>query len=99
MDRFAPYTRAATQLYLTIFLYLVENRENSSPQGALRDCEYLYYAIDTNVIFISSDMWHKKCIEEIPLLEGVRERFMFLPPKNKNEEERKKVLNSIGIKT
>ena len=99
IDKFAPYARVATQLYLTIFLYLVENKENSSPRGALRDCEYLYYAIDTNVIFISSDMWHKKCIEEIPLLKGVRERFMFLPPKNKNEAEYKKVLNAIGIKT
>lgn len=98
INKFAPYARVATQLYLTIFLYLVENKENSSPQGALRDCEYLYYAIDTNVIFISSDKWHKRCIEEIPLLKGVRERFMFLPPKNKNEKECKKVLNSIGIK-
>ncbi len=98
INKFAPYARIATQLYLTIFLYLVENKENSSPQGALRDCEYLYYAIDTNVVFISSDKWHKRCIEEIPLLKGVRERFMFLPPKNKNEKECKKVLNSIGIK-
>ena len=98
IDIFAPYARVATQLYLTILLYLVENRENSSPRGALRDFEYLYYAIDTNVIFISSDMWHKKCIEEIPLLEGVRERFMFLPHKNKDEKEFKNVLSSIGIK-
>ena len=98
IDKFAPYARAATQLYSTIFLYLSENRENSSPRGALRDFEYLYYAIDANVTFISSDMWHRKCIEEIPLLKDVRDRFMFLPHKNKNEEEYKKVLNSIGIK-
>ena len=98
IDKFAPYARVATQLYLTIFLYLVENKENSSPKGALRDCEYLYYAIDTNVFFISSDMWHKRCIEEIPLLKGVRERFKFLPPKNKDEKEYKKVLDSMGIK-
>lgn len=98
IDKFAPYARAATQLYSTIFLYLSENRENSSPRGALRDFEYLYYAIDANVTFISSDMWNRKCIEEIPLLKDVRERFMFLPHKNKNEEEYKKVLNSIGIK-
>lgn len=98
IDKFATYARAATQLYSTIFLYLAENRENSSPRGALRDFEYLYYAIDANVTFISSDMWHKKCIEEIPLLKDVRERFMFLPHKNKNDEEHKKVLNSIGIK-
>ena len=98
LSRFAPYALLTTKLYLTIFLYLVENKENSSPRGALRDFEYLYYAINANVIFISSDMWHKKCIEEIPLLEGVRERFKFLPPKNKDEKEYKKVLDSIGIK-
>ena len=98
IDKFAPYARAATQLYSTIFLYLAENRENSSPRGALRDFEYLYYAIDTNVTFISSDLWHKKCIEEIPILERARRNFKFLPHRNKNEREFKKVLNSIGIK-
>ena len=65
LSRFAPYALLATKLYLTIFLYLVENRENSSPQGALRDFEYLYYAINANVIFISSDMWHKKCLGSV----------------------------------
>ena len=90
IDKFAPYARAATQLYSTIFLYLAENRENSSPRGSLRDFEYLYYAIDANVTFVSSDHWHKKCIEEIPLLKGVRERFKFLPHRNKSEAEFKK---------
>ena len=99
INEFAPYTRVATQLYVIIILYLVENKENSSPQGALRDFEYLYYTIHTNVTFISSDKWHKRCIEEIPLLKSVRKNFKFLPHINKDEEEHKQVLNSIGIKT
>ena len=97
VDDFAPYARAATQLYFTIFLYLSENGDNSSPRGALRDFEYLYYAIDANVVFISSDKWHKRCIEEIPILEPIRRNFKFLPHINKDEEEYKKVLKSIGI--
>ena len=99
INNFAPYARVATQLYLTIFLYLVELEANPPPQGALRDFEYLYYATDANVIFISGDNWHKKCIEEIPLLKNIQDNFKFLPHINKNEEERKKVLNSIGIQT
>ena len=98
IDDFAPYARIATQLYLTIFLYLVENGDNSSPRGALRDFEYLYYAIATNVTFISSDKWHKRCVEEIPMLEPLRRNFKFLPHINKDAEEHKKVLKSIGIK-
>ena len=99
INDFAPYARVVTQLYLIIFLYLVENKENSSPRGALRDFEYLYYATDTNVTFISSDKkWHKKCIGEIPLLESVRKNFKYLPHENEDKQERKKVLNSIGIK-
>ena len=97
IDDFAPYARAATQLYFTIFLYLSENGDNSSPRGALRDFEYLYYAIDANVVFISSDKWHKRCTEEIPMLEPIRRNFKFLPHINKDEEEYKKVLKSIGI--
>ena len=98
IDKFAPYARVATQLYLTIFLYLVENRENSSPKGSLRDFEYLYYAIDANVTFVSADHWHKKCIERIPLLKDARKRFVYLTYKDKSEEEWKKGLRSIGIK-
>ena len=99
INDFAPYARVAMQLYLTIFLYLVENEANPPPQGALRDFEYLYYATDANVTFISGDDWHKKCIEEIPLLKNIQGNFKSLPHINKNEEERKKVLNSLGIKT
>lgn len=98
IDEFAPYARIATQLYLTILLYLVENGDNSSPRGALRDFEYLYYAIGSNVTFISSDKWHRRCIEEIPILEPLRRNFKFLPHINKDEEEHKKVLKSIGLK-
>lgn len=98
IDDFAPYARAATQLYFTIFLFLSENGDNSSPRGALRDFEYLYYALDANVTFISSDKWHKRCIEEIPMLEPLRRNFKFLPHINKSEEEHRKVLNSIGLR-
>ena len=99
IDDFAPYARIATQLYTTILLYLIENGDNSSPQGALRDFEYLYYAIGANVTFISSDKWHKRCIEEIPILEPFRRNFKFLPHINKDAEEHKKVLNSISLRT
>ncbi len=98
INDFAPYARVAMQLHLTIFLYLVENKENSSRKGDLKDFEYLYYAIDTNVIFISGDNSHKRFIEEIPMLKNIQKNFKFLPDKKENEEEFKKVLNSIGIK-
>ncbi len=99
INNFAPYARVTTQLYLTIFLYLVELEANPPPQGSLRDFEYLYYATDANVTFISGDNWHKKCIEEIPLLKNIQNNFKFLPHINKNKEERKRVLKSIGIQT
>ena len=98
INDFAPYAKVVTQLYLIIFLYLVENKENSSRKGDLKDFEYLYYATDTNVIFISGDNSHKRFIEEIPLLKNIQKNFKFLPDKKENEEEFKKVLNSIGIK-
>ena len=93
---FAPYALLTARLYLTIFLYLTENQKNSSPQGGLKDFEYLYYALDDNVTFLSSDGWHKRCIEEIPLLKNVRKRFKFVDQNNR--EGLKKVLRSIGIK-
>ena len=98
IDNFAPYARVATQLYLTIFLYLVENKDNSSPKGALRDFEYLYYALDANVRFISGDKWHKECIEEIPLLKNIQKNFTYLPHREEDEEGFKRVLKSIGIR-
>ena len=99
INDFAPYARVAMQLYLTIFLYLVELKANPPPQGSLKDYDYLYYATDANVTFISGDDWHKKCIEEIPLLKNIQGNFKFLPHINKNKEERKRVLKSIGINT
>jgi hypothetical protein len=99
INDFAPYARVVTQLYLTIFLYLVENKDNSSPKGALRDFEYLYYVTDANVRFISGDKWHKRCVEEIPLLKNIQKNFMFLPNRKEDEEGFKKVLKSIGIKS
>ena len=98
INNFAPYARAATQLYVTIFLYLSENKENSSPGGALRDFEYLYYALDANITFISSDKWHERCIKEISILEPLRRNFKFLPHIKQDEKRYKEVLNSIGIK-
>ena len=97
INKFAPYARVAMQLYLTIFLYLVENKDNSSPKEVLRDFEYLYYATDANVIFISGDDWHRKYIEEIPMLINIQNNFRFLPHREKDEQGFKKVLNSIGI--
>lgn len=98
INDFAPYAGVATLLYLTIFLFLVENEDNSSPKGALRDFEYLYYALAGNVRFISGDKWHKRCIEEIPLLKKIQKNFMFLPNKKEDETGFKKVMDSIDIK-
>lgn len=99
INNFAPYARVTTQLYLTIFLYLVENKENSTPKGALRDFEYLYYATDANVTFISGDNLHRRYIEEIPMLKNIQKNFKFLPHREKDEKGFKEVLNSIGIKS
>ena len=98
MSRFAPYAMTTARLYLTMFMYLLENRENSSPREVLRDFEYLYYALDDNITFVSAEGWHKKCIEEIPLLKNVRKNFKYISHKNKSEEKHKKGLRSLGIK-
>ncbi|MCY3743572.1 MAG: hypothetical protein OXH00_21370 [Candidatus Poribacteria bacterium] len=98
ISSFAPYALITMKLYHTMFLYLTENRENSSPREVLRDFDYLFYALDDYVIFVSAEKWHKKCIEEIPLLKNVRKNFVFITHKNKSEEEYKKGLKSIGIK-
>lgn len=98
IHKFAPYALTTARLYLTMFMYLLENRENSSPREVLRDFEYLYYALDDNITFVSAERWHKKCIEEIPLLKNVRKNFKYTIHKNKSEEEYKKGLRSLGIK-
>ena len=96
IHRFAPYALSTARLYLIMFIYLIEN--NSAPTSVLRDYEYLYYALDDNVTFVSAEKWHKKCIKEIPLLKNVRKNFMFIPHKNKSEEEFKKGLRSLNLK-
>ena len=87
ISRFAPYALTTALLYLTMFVFLLENRENSSPREVLRDFEYLYYALDDNITFVSAEGWHKKCIEEIPLLKNVRKNFKYINHKNKSEDE------------
>lgn len=96
MNIFAPYAVSIIRLYLTIFLYLVENLQNSYSQEVSRDFDYLYYALDANVTFVSADKKHKEFLEEIPLLKNVRKRFIFIDKKNK--EKIKKGLKLIGIK-
>ena len=98
LSRFAPHALSIIIWYLTIQLYLRENSKNAPPpKGALRDAAYLFYVFYDNVIFVSSDDWQKKIINEVPLFESVRRRFKFIPHKNKSEEEYKKGLQSIGI--
>lgn len=99
MSRFAPHALSIMIWHLTIQLYLREGPKGTPPPaGALRDAAYLFYVFYNNVIFISSDKWHKKIIDEVPLFEDVRRRFKFIPHKNKSEEDHKKRLRSLGIK-
>lgn len=94
---FAPYAAAAIRLYLTMSIFLIENTENSISHEVFRDLDYLYYALDDNVTFVSADKGHKRLIEEIPLLRGVRERFIFLGKASKVEFN--KGLNNLGLKS
>ena len=99
MSRFAPHALSIMIWHLTIQLYIRETPKNAAPPiGALRDAAYLPYVFYNNVIFISSDNWHKRFIGEVPLFKSVCKRFKFIPHKNKSEEEYKKGLRSIGIK-
>lgn len=98
LSRFAPHALSIIIWFLTIQLFMREVPKSAlPPDGALRDAEYLYYVFCNNVTFISSDDWHRKFIDEVPLFESVRRRFIFIPHKNKSEEEYKKGLRSIGI--
>lgn len=94
---FSPYAAAAIRLHLTMSLFLTENAENSISREVFRDLDYLYYALDDNVIFVSADDGHKRLIEEIPLLSGIRERFIFI--NKKNEVEINKGLSQLGLKS
>ena len=98
LSRFAPHALSIMIWHLTIQLYIRENSKHAPPpEGALRDAEYLFYVFCDNMIFVSSDDWHQKIIDEVPLFESVRRRFKFIPHKNKSEEEHKKGLRSLGI--
>ena len=95
---FAPYALGVAAWLLTIHLYLRENPENAAPVGVYRDAQYLLYTFYKNVTFVSADTWHKKFINEVPLFANIRENFIFIPHKNKNEKEFKKGLRSLGLK-
>ena len=94
---FAPYAAASIRLYLTMSMFLIENAENSVSHEVFRDLDYLYYALDDNVTFVSADKGHKQFIEEIPLLSGVRERFIFI--NKESEVEINKGLSQLGLKS
>ena len=78
INRFAPYALGAMVWRLTIHLYLRENPENAAPKNVLRDAIYLLYTSSKDITFVSSDKWHRKFVNEVPLFEGVRENFLFV---------------------
>ena len=78
IKRFAPYALGVAIWIFTIQLYLRENPENAAPRNVLRDAVYLFYTAYKNIIFLSGDKWHTKFINEVPLFEGVREKFIFV---------------------
>ena len=80
--QFAPYAATTFKLFMTMYLFLIENKRNSTPREVLRDYEYLYYALDENVNFVSADKGQKRFIEEIPTLEQVRDRFTYVDRKD-----------------
>lgn len=93
--QFSPYAATAIKLFMTMYLFLIENKLNSTSREVLRDYEYLYYALDDNVNFVSADKGHRRFIEEIPTLELVRNRFTYVDRKDPQAIE--KWLKSIGI--
>ena len=78
ISKFSPYALGAMVWRLTIHLYLRENPENAAPIGALRDAQYLLYTCYANVSFVSSDKWHRKFMNEVPLFKGGCENFTFV---------------------
>ena len=75
----SPLMHSETAIWtFTINLYLRENTENAAPKNVLRDAEYLLYTFFKVVTFVSSDKWHRKFVNEVPLFEGVREQFIFV---------------------
>ena len=78
ISRFAPYALGVAIWNFTIQLYLRENPENAAPKNVLRDAVYLLYTSSKDITFVSSDKWHRKFVNEVPLFEGVRENFLFV---------------------
>ena len=78
ISRFAPYALGAVIWNYTIQLFLRENPENIAPKNVLRDAEYLLYTYYKSITFVSGDKWHKKFVDEVPLFEGVHEKFVFV---------------------
>ncbi len=79
ISKFAPYTLGAMAWRLTIHLFLRENPKDSAPRGgALKDAEYMLYTCYANIYFVSSDKWHRKFMNEIPLFKGGLQNFTFV---------------------
>ena len=78
ISRFAPYALGVAIWNFTIQLYLRENPDNTAPRNVLRDAVYLLYTSSKDITFVSSDKWHRKFVNEVPLFEGVRENFLFV---------------------
>ena len=96
LNVFAPYAADALRLLLTMDIFLKENPVNSLPKEVLRDYDYLYYVLFDNITFVSADKAHRKFIEEIPLLNRVRERFIYFD--KQNGQTIKEGLKKLGIK-
>lgn len=96
LDVFSPYAAKAIRLYLTLDIFLMANSQNTLSKEVLRDYDYLYYVLCGNVTFVSADKAHKKFIEEIPVLNSVRQRFIYFD--KRSDEVMKEVLKKLGIK-
>lgn len=96
LDVFAPYAAKAIRLYLTLDIFLMANSQNTLTKEVLRDYDYLYYVLCDNVTFVSADKAHRKFIDEIPVLNSVRQRFLYYD--KRSEEGMKEVLKKLGIK-
>lgn len=78
ISRFAPYALGVAIWNYTIQLYLRENPKNAAPKNVLRDAEYLLYTFYKDIAFVSGDKWHKKIVDEVPLFQGIRDKFIFV---------------------
>lgn len=96
LDVFAPYAAKAIRLYLTLDIFLMANSQNTFSKEVLRDYDYLYYVLCDNVTFVSADKAHRKFIDEIPVLNSVRQRFIYFD--KRSEETMKEVLKKLDIK-